>query len=65
MKKILYEYKDKIIKLLIRDKYNKDEILINDFFIEREKNIEIYYFFYNEYINIKVKIFIVGIIFGF
>ncbi|OOM16037.1 hypothetical protein [Clostridium saccharobutylicum] len=65
MKKTLYEYKDKIIKLPIRDKYNKDEILTNDFLIEREKNIEIYYSPHNEYINTKAKIFIVGITPGF
>lgn len=65
MKKTLYEYKDKIIKLPIRDKYDKDEILTNDFLIEREKNIEIYYSPHNEYINTKAKIFIVGITPGF
>ncbi|AGX44692.1 hypothetical protein [Clostridium saccharobutylicum] len=65
MKKTLYEYKDKIIKLPIKDKYDKDEILTNDFLIEREKNIEIYYSPHNEYINTKAKIFIVGITPGF
>jgi hypothetical protein len=65
MKKTLYDYKDKIKRLPIKDKYNKDEILINDFLIEKEKDIEIYYSPHNEYINLKAMIFIVGITPGF
>jgi len=65
MKKILYDYKDKIKRLPIKDKYNKDEILINDFLIEKEKDIEIYYSPHNEYINSKARVFIVGITPGF
>ena len=41
MKKTLYEYKDKIKKLPIKDKYLKNEILIEDFLIDKENNIEI------------------------
>ncbi|MDR3594458.1 hypothetical protein [Clostridium sp.] len=63
MKKKLYDYKDEIKKLPIKDKYNKEEILINDFFID--KDIEIYYAPHNEYINSKAKVFIVGITPGF
>lgn len=65
MKKTLYDYKDKIKKLPIKDKYSKEEILTNDFLIEKEKDIEIYYSPHNEYINSKAKIFIVGITPGF
>lgn len=65
MKKTLYDYRDKIKRLPIKDKYNKDEILINDFLIEKEKHIEIYYSPHNEYINSKARVFIVGITPGF
>ncbi|EKQ51562.1 MULTISPECIES: hypothetical protein [unclassified Clostridium] len=65
MKKTLYNYKDKILKLPIKDKYNKNEILTKDFLIEKEKDIEIYYSPHNEYINPKAKVFIVGITPGF
>ena len=65
MKKTLYEYKDKIKKLPIKDKYLKNEILIEDFLIDKENNIEIYYAPHNEYLNPKAKIFIVGITPGF
>ena len=53
--------KDKIKKLPIKDKYLKNEILIEDFLIDKENNIEIYYAPHNEYLNPKAKIFIVGI----
>ena len=43
MKKTLYDYKDIIKKLPIKDKYTKEELLIEDFLIEKENNIEIYY----------------------
>ena len=65
MKKTLYEYKDKIKKLPIKYKYLKNEILIEDFLIDKENNIEIYYAPHNEYLNPKAKIFIVGITPGF
>ena len=65
MKKTLYEYKDKIKKLPIKYKYLKNEILIEDFLIDKENNIEIYYAPHNEYLNEKAKIFIVGITPGF
>ena len=65
MKKTLYEYKDKIKKLPIKDKYLKNDILIEDFLIDKENNIEIYYAPHNEYLNPKAKIFIVGITPGF
>ena len=65
MKKTLYDYMDKIKILPIKDKYNKDEILINDFLIEKEEHIEIYYSPHNEYINSKARVFIVGITPGF
>ena len=65
MKKTLYDYKDIIKELPIKDKYSKEEILTNNFLIEKEKDIEIYYSPHNEHINSKAKIFIVGITPGF
>ena len=65
MKKTLYDYKDKIDKLPIKDKYTKEELLIDDFLIDKENNIEIYYAPHNEYINPKAKILIIGITPGF
>ena len=54
-----------IEKLPIKDKYTKEELLIEDFLIEKENNIEIYYAPHNEYINPKAKILIIGITPGF
>lgn len=65
MKKTLYDYKDEIKKLPLKKKYTKEEILISDFLIEKEGNLEIYYAPHNEYINPKCKVFIVGITPGF
>lgn len=65
MKKTLYEYEEVIKRLPIKDKYGKDELLIDDFLIEREGNIEIYYAPHNEYLNPKAKVFIIGITPGF
>ncbi|MGL5507142.1 MAG: hypothetical protein ACRDB0_04485, partial [Paraclostridium sp.] len=65
MKKTLYEYKDIIKKLPIKDKYDKGELLIDDLLLDRYENIEIYYAPHNEYLNPKAKIFIVGITPGF
>lgn len=65
MKKTLYDYIDVIKKLPLKDKYTKEELLINDLLIDKDNNIEIYYAPHNEYINPKAKIFIVGITPGF
>lgn len=65
MKNTLYEYEEVIRRLPIKDKYGKDELLIDDFLIEREGNIEIYYAPHNEYLNPKAKVFIIGITPGF
>ena len=65
MKKTLYEYEEVIKQLPIKDKYEKDELLIDDFLIEKNGNIEIYYAPHNEYLNSKAKIFIIGITPGF
>ncbi|WP_195266023.1 MULTISPECIES: hypothetical protein [unclassified Clostridium] len=65
MKKTLYEYKDKIMKLPLKDKYTKEELLIDDFLVDKENNIEIYYATHNEYLNPKAKVFIIGITPGF
>lgn len=65
MNKTLYDFKDIIKKLPIKDKYTKKELLTKDFLIDKQNNIEIYYAPHNEYINPKAKIFIVGITPGF
>lgn len=65
MKKNLNDYKDKIKRLPIKDKYIKEELLIKDFLVDKEGNIEIYYAPHNEYLNPKAKIFIIGITPGF
>lgn len=65
MKKTLYDYKDVIRKLPLKDKFTKEELLIDDLLIDREGNIEIYYASHNEYMNPKAKIFIIGITPGF
>ncbi|HHD2768642.1 TPA: hypothetical protein ACOTG1_001829, partial [Clostridium perfringens] len=54
-----------IKKLPLKDKYTKEELLIDDFLVDKERNIEIYYAPHNEYINPKAKVFIVGITPGF
>lgn len=65
MKKTLEDYIDKIKDLPIKNKYTKEEILTEDFLVEREGNIEIYYAPHNDYINPSAKVFIVGITPGF
>ncbi|UYZ38595.1 hypothetical protein OD350_13275 [Clostridium beijerinckii] len=65
MKKTLYDYKDRIKKLPVKDKYNKNELLINDFLIDKKEELEIYYSPHNEYINLDARVFIVGITPGF
>lgn len=65
MKRTIEDYKDKILKLPVKKKYDKSELLIPDFLVEKEGNIEIYYAPHNDYINPHAKIFIVGITPGF
>lgn len=65
MKKTLYDFMDKIKKLPLKDKYTKEELLNDDFLIEKEGNIEIYYAPHNEHLNPKAEIFIIGITPGF
>ena len=65
MKKTLYDYKEAIKQLPLKDKYTKDEILVDKFLVDKEKNIEIYYAPHNEYLNHKAKVFIIGITPGF
>lgn len=65
MKKTLYDFKEAILKLPLKDKYKKEELLINDFLVDKKNNIEIYYAPHNEYINPKAKVFIIGITPGF
>ena len=65
MKKTLVDYKEFIKKLPLKDKYTKDELLIENFLVDKENNIEIYYAPHNEYLNANAKVFIVGITPGF
>lgn len=65
MKKTLYDYKEVIKELPLKNKYTKEELLIDKFLIDKENNIEIYYAPHNEYLNPKAKIFIIGITPGF
>lgn len=65
MKKTLYDFKDSIKDLPLKDKYTKEELLKDDFLIDKEGNIEIYYAPHNEYINPRAEIFIIGITPGF
>ena len=65
MKYTLNEYIDKIKSLPIKSKYTKEEILTENFLIDRDGNLEIYYAPHNEYINQKAKVFIIGITPGF
>ena len=65
MKKTLYDYKEVIKELPLKNKYTKEELLIDKFLIDKENNIEIYYAPHNEYLNPKAKVFIIGITPGF
>lgn len=65
MKKTLYDYKESIKRLPLKDKYTKDELLVDDFLVDKKDNIEIYYAPHNEYINPKAKVFVIGITPGF
>lgn len=65
MKKTLYDYVNTIKNLPIKNKYDKSELLVDDFLIDKSENIEIYYAPHNEYLNPKARIFIVGITPGF
>lgn len=65
MKKTLYDYKDVIKNLPLKEKYSKEDLLINELLVDRENNIEIYYAPHNEFINPEAKIFIIGITPGF
>lgn len=65
MKKTLLDYLDVIQELPQKDKYDRQEILINEFLIEKDEDIEIYYAPHNEYRNPHAKIFIIGITPGF
>lgn len=65
MEKTLYDYKESIKSLPLKDKYTKDELLVDEFLVDKKDNIEIYYAPHNEYINPKAKVFIIGITPGF
>lgn len=65
MRKTLKGYEEIIKQLPIRDKYEKQDLLIDDLLIEKSGDIEIYYAPHNEYLNPKAKIFIIGITPGF
>lgn len=65
IKKTLYDFKEQIIRLPLKEKYTKDDILIPEFLIEKEEELEIFYAPHNEYINPNAKVFIIGITPGF
>ena len=65
MTKMLYDYKDVILNLPLKNKYSKEELLVKSLLVDKENNIEVYYAPHNEYINENAKIFIVGITPGF
>ena len=65
IKKTLYDFKNEILKLPIKQKYTKDELLVPELLIDKEGDLEIYYAPHNEFINPKAKIFIIGITPGF
>ena len=65
MKYTLNEYINKIKSLPIKSKYTKEEILTENFLIDKDGNLEIYYAPHNEYINQNAKVFIIGITPGF
>lgn len=65
MRKYLKNYINIIEKLPLKDKYSKEEILIDELLIDKDGKIEIYYAPHNEYVNPKAKVFIVGITPGF
>lgn len=61
----LEKYSKKIGYLPLKESYTRDEILISDFLLAKESDIEIYYCTHNEYINKEAKVFIIGITPGF
>lgn len=61
----LRDYYKVIERLPFKKKYTKEELLIPEFLVKKEKQIAIYYAAHNEYFNPKAKIFIVGITPGF
>lgn len=65
MKKTLVDYREAIKKLPLKEKYTRDELLIDPFLIEKKEKLEIYYAPHNEYFNPRAKVFIIGITPGF
>lgn len=65
MKKTLYDFREIILQLPVKKSYTKEELLIPDFLLEQEGELEIYYAPHNEYINPYGRVFIIGITPGF
>lgn len=65
MNRIIKDYYEQIKALPLKTSYIKEELLIPEFFVEGEKDVELYYCTHNEHINPNAKIFIVGITPGF
>jgi hypothetical protein len=61
----LEKYIKKIKNLPQKESYTREELLISDFLLAKEGDIEIYYCTHNEYINKEAKVFIIGITPGF
>lgn len=65
MKKTLVDYREAITRIPLKEKYTRDELLIEPFLIEKNEKLEIYYAPHNEYFNPRAKVFIIGITPGF
>ncbi|MEG0847075.1 MAG: hypothetical protein RSF92_07855 [Niameybacter sp.] len=65
MSKTFNDYLEVIKTLPLKKSYTKEDILIPELLIEKQKDIELYYCTHNAYINPKAKVFIVGITPGF
>lgn len=61
----LEDYYEKIKKLPLKTTYTREELVVPEFLVAAEEEIELYYCTHNEYVNPKAKVFIVGITPGF
>lgn len=65
MRTSIQNYKSNILRLPIKEKYEKSELLTKEFLLEQEGEMEIYYTPHNEYTNQAARVCIVGITPGF
>ncbi len=59
------DYYEIMNKLPLKASYTREELMIPEFLVEAEKEIELYYCTHNEYMNPRAKVFIIGITPGF